>query len=368
MKKSILLILLTVTAFVSCNNNRIEKDSDQVFIEESVNYLTAGSEMFSKIELIPLQETEDYLVGDISKIIPVGTNYYILDSKKSKALYLYDKDGKPINKFQKIGGGPDEYIEIWDFVVDSIAKEVSIYCLPPKIITTDLNLNIKGEAVTVDFYADRMTKHDNNLLFYNHRDRSVKSYDINSGNITELIKREGMSADIIDSSPVFYSVYGKLYFQSPGDDCIFVFEDGLFKPFFELDYNNKEKIMKFYTEKGIPDITFEERMSNPLPYVWCVFEKDKHISFLYTYNSIGRMYTYMGEKYVDQIIRFFPATKSMVYSNNCLYAWDYPYNLKIMKIKEFDDFMSDVVIGDTKLTAIGDDNYENPVIFVYHLN
>lgn len=366
--KAITTYLFLALIITSCTHpQKRHQDADKsIFIEENIEGLEAGNKIFSKIEFLPMEESDNFLIGGVSKISIIDSLCYILDKNKSKALYLYNNKGMALSKFQKIGGAGDEYIEVVDFHVDKEEKEVSIYCFPPKLIITDLSLKKIKETISLErIIADRMIKWNNLYYFYKHNERTVLSYDVTLNQEKIILKTAEMKSDLINKSPVFFSVSENLFFQSPGDECIYTLEGTEFKPDIVLNYKNKSKSVDFYQTHENADISFNERNQNPLPYVWCMFERNNGISFFYTFNFLVRMCTYDGERYIDQFIRFFPTTNSMIYNNNCLYSCDFIENMDIVNLPEFYSFMKGVDINYSEFKK--NNSFENPILVKYYL-
>jgi len=77
------------------------------------------SNIFKKVQLITLEDTDNSLIGYVSKLI-VDKNYiFVLDKSIAKSLFVFRReDGKFIRKIGTIGQGPGEYRDISDFTVD----------------------------------------------------------------------------------------------------------------------------------------------------------------------------------------------------------------------------------------------------------
>lgn len=65
---------------------------------------------------IKLDPSEKYLFGGADKVL-FKDNIYILD-KRQKKIVVFDHKGNGINILDKVGQGPEEYIQITDFSVD----------------------------------------------------------------------------------------------------------------------------------------------------------------------------------------------------------------------------------------------------------
>ena len=77
------------------------------------------------IELIPLETTEENLIGKITRAIFNGGKYYICSTHgmQDEKLFVFDKTGKFLQQISR-RGGPDEYIEMDDSLFPIITRVV----------------------------------------------------------------------------------------------------------------------------------------------------------------------------------------------------------------------------------------------------
>ena len=118
--KIIFIMKLFLINFISCNEqgNTVRISSENIITIEDYELKDhyKESDVFSSVELIPLETTDLSLIGAISKIVVKDSVIYILDPK-SKSILLFNKKGKYLNKIRNIGLGPNEYIEASDFTL-----------------------------------------------------------------------------------------------------------------------------------------------------------------------------------------------------------------------------------------------------------
>lgn len=67
--------------------------------------------------IIKLETTEESLIGEITKIKYYNKKFYVFDQNESQSLFVFNSDGKFINKINR-GQGPGEIIEPWDFNIN----------------------------------------------------------------------------------------------------------------------------------------------------------------------------------------------------------------------------------------------------------
>ena len=81
-------------------------------------------DVFSKIEVIPLETADECLMSGVDKICDEGGFIYILD-KRMYNILKFDATGAFIHKLNKKGVGPDCYSDIEDFFVDPSNLNIS---------------------------------------------------------------------------------------------------------------------------------------------------------------------------------------------------------------------------------------------------
>lgn len=85
-------------------------------------------DLFSKVEIIPLETSDSCLLVSIDKIVNVDGLLYIFDGRRP-ALYVFDEKGTFVRQISRWGDGPGEHLLISDFIVDK--KQQTIGLLSP---------------------------------------------------------------------------------------------------------------------------------------------------------------------------------------------------------------------------------------------
>ena len=85
-------------------------------------------DLFSKVEIIPLETSDSCLLVSIDKIVNVDGLLYIFDGRRP-ALYVFDEKGAFVRQISRWGDGPGEHLLISDFIVDK--KQQTIGLLSP---------------------------------------------------------------------------------------------------------------------------------------------------------------------------------------------------------------------------------------------
>jgi len=112
------LILILIIGLSACNQNS-SKPSNSEYITINIDDREISdimiSDMFSEFELIRL-ETDTVPIGQIRKLKIFNDKIYILDRS---GLFIFSGTGEILYLIYKKGKGPEEYLSISDFTVDS---------------------------------------------------------------------------------------------------------------------------------------------------------------------------------------------------------------------------------------------------------
>lgn len=129
----LVIMCLFLVCLIGCSDkNRIgtsTKTEDLISInldELEISAPIMYSDLFDDIKFIELESTPNSLLGTISKVIYYNDTIYVMDKSVSKAVFLFNQDGKFINKIGNIGKGPGEYINISDFCLDKKDNRVML--------------------------------------------------------------------------------------------------------------------------------------------------------------------------------------------------------------------------------------------------
>lgn len=110
------------------------------------------------VEYIPLETNDDCLLGAIDEIIYRDGTYFVLDEEQNK-VFLFGEDGSHLFTLDRVGRGPDEYMNIRSMDVDrqgniyllsSHSSEVVKYAVPSYARAERFPLQMSALEVAVD--------------------------------------------------------------------------------------------------------------------------------------------------------------------------------------------------------------------------
>jgi hypothetical protein len=128
--KVLSIVALFATLTISChsgkkkevivNDNVYTVDFDNTPKEKTIPM----SSLFKKVTPIPLETTDESLIGYIRDVQIFDGKIFVLDTDYSKGVFVFDMDGKFIRQIGRVGQGPGEYITLSDFTIDEINHKI----------------------------------------------------------------------------------------------------------------------------------------------------------------------------------------------------------------------------------------------------
>jgi hypothetical protein len=121
MKQTILFSILLFLMMQSCVNK--ESSNDDPFkgvpIVIDIDSVKSVPLTLSHIQYIPLETTDECLIGRTGKVLIRNNKIYVADFSKAMALFVFDMNGKFLFKISQRGQGPGEYLSFHDFDIQS---------------------------------------------------------------------------------------------------------------------------------------------------------------------------------------------------------------------------------------------------------
>ncbi|PWD97725.1 6-bladed beta-propeller [Marinilabilia rubra] len=125
------LILTIFILFFSCTKKKTNsidysniKDTIEIVPNEKPIRIT---DLADTISYIFLEENKNSIFGNIDKMIYTKNNIIIIDKHITKSIFIFKNNGKFLNKINREGKGPGEYIRIGDVFYDNSSDLIVIY-------------------------------------------------------------------------------------------------------------------------------------------------------------------------------------------------------------------------------------------------
>lgn len=319
------LVLFILLLLLSCSCKDISVE--QVTLEKKITinpnktrYDVPFSDLFSKIEYLPIPTEDEFLVGRINKLVVTDDLFFVADNEVTHSVFCFDRKGEIVFCLNKKGAGPQEYAQITDIAYDTEKKELIIYCaLTHKLIFYNSNGMFIREERT-PFNAFRIQPLGNQYVFY-------CDYDINPDFKTKnkfpnlILTEEEKKGKIFSSSnffkgplnhyvlassePQFSRLEDTLIIKPDHSDIIYHIIKNEIYPAYQLDfgiYGIKEDYWKKAAEKGmtpqkLTDYCNEKKICKTMFFL----EGDKYIYFAYNRNN--KRYAVLYSKASEKIVQ-----------------------------------------------------------------
>lgn len=126
--KSVFMFILLFSILLSCS--KVSQENKEAVVTIAISKDSCRTFQFSKYlenpVFIPLETSQNSMIGQISKLEITDDYIFILDKDITKNLFLFAKDGKFIRKIGRQGKGPHEYISIDDFFFDPKKQQIQM--------------------------------------------------------------------------------------------------------------------------------------------------------------------------------------------------------------------------------------------------
>ncbi len=255
----------------------------------------------SEMKYIPLETTDNSLIGRIDKIIIDKGQIFILDQHFAKSIFVFDKQGKHSYTINKRGRGPKEYIRITDFIIkhDTI---VIFDEFGKKLLFLDRNGNYIKEKKTGFRFQSFAAISNEDYVFatgnsQNYFNKEINNYGLLIGTCDSIIKYKGFKNnsflkdyDRTLTNPI--KTYNDQTLFSPLlSGCIFSIKpDGSYIPKYKLRFKNG--LPENYSNETTPENFDKYLKRNKYSYFHGEFYENKSHLFI-RYNPPGNYYGYV---------------------------------------------------------------------------
>ncbi len=341
MFKNILIILL-ISSLVGCNQTMKQKSKKNIFIDPTKQVTI--SDLFGGYKYVALETTDDNFISKIDKIQIDSDNdrIYIMDQGRA-AVFIFNMEGRFINKIQRIGRAPEEYSSLEDF----IAYKSNIYCLARvgkincfsetgdflcgyKLDNWYNNFAILNDSLMYLYSENSNNKNFNFILYDYKNDAYLKEFDPFPKNQNFLFQK----------TPFNY-VGDSLLITKPFDLTVYRLDENNMVPWYSFSFNTPDKIPDNYENMNMESLNLNLRgkslvkrldnitkVRNTLWIVYEIFYPDLgYRSLISSYDldskvtktfrsgdNIDPQVPYMFNPlifYKDQLITYFPAIAAL---------------------------------------------------------
>ena len=277
MKKNICFYWLFILVFFSCTEKKDlpeKRDFISIDFESSLVSELKFSQFVDTIEFIPLETTNENLIGEVNRIIYDDEKYYIRATRGmlNSNLFVFDKTGKYLWGLNKRGYGPGEYNDFKDFLLTKDRINVVSYF---KFISYDKKGSFKEEYKLEQHVKEFLNIDDTTFLAFAKRTRVnnlMFFYIMNDEGKVEnrFFKRKESEARANDYRTNWRGIvsWGDSYYMNyPYTDTIFKVRQEEVSPYYYVDYGNKKIPSDLFKPSDEPKI-IEKKFSSLTDYFY----------------------------------------------------------------------------------------------------
>lgn len=145
----------------------------------------------SKQKVVPL-DSKKGKIGDITKVMVHKDRIYIVDeTKNNDCIFVYDTLGHCVNKIDKRGKGPGEYVAIQSVMIDTLRDRIILQDQHiSQVLFYDLDGNFKDQK-KLTFYNNKMDLLGQKYIYYtsygqNFKNSVFDNYSLVTGTIDKI--------------------------------------------------------------------------------------------------------------------------------------------------------------------------------------
>lgn len=368
-----IIIFYVKFIFVACTTIKESTNKQTIPIDVDLIREYKMEEVFSRINLIPLETTEESTITEIKKVIFHENKYYVLDYR-AKAIFIFDASGKFLSKFHKVGKGPSEYLGIDDFQFNAFTGNLELLQVDGVVLEYTLDggfiqkFSVGSEVRSVQFFD--VVSEDTIAFLSEYTENRLWLYSRSKNEVIQKLHKvplfiSGDTPFKTITSP-FYRYNGILNFSEPHSSKVYKITSSGYSLKYEWFFDSNFDIAMFpegqTVEKNVE--FWEKSTADYVSYFRYNLENDRLIITFFAYDSSYNLLLYNKEAETYRIVKKFKEgavpdlidfidTDKGVYS--CMMAENLQYYINEDVLSEKDKAVWERI-----------NDLENPVIIQYY--
>jgi hypothetical protein len=239
-------------------------------------------------DIFTFESTPEAIFGHVSRISFAAEKIFILDNRRREALYVFDQEGKFLNK-TAYGKGPGEVLDPLDYYIDPDNNSILLFDFSlQRFLTYDLNLNhlssLSLSKHTVVRWFDRFQE-DKWLVHFQNRleptDPRIYSYLIYSSHFEEVLDTLLPDPIIENEKLTMFNPISRetseQFLCRPFDQTLYAFENDEVKVKYYLDFG-QYSIRQADKEKGLEHVLRLKRNGERVSILGDLMNSDRYIA------------------------------------------------------------------------------------------
>lgn len=199
-RRSFALILSSVFLLnvVSCSRKTDSSSDYNSMLSDTVftlkidrpYYIDKYSNLFSEVRYVALEETQNSIVGEITKMEITNEGDYIIFDFRSKGVYRFSSDGRFLNTIGVRGPGEKEYVLPWDMKYDPFHNRVLVWDNGKRsILTYEMDGTLYSKVQLPWVIASFGIVDEECIICYMNNDEDILGDE--KGTNYKIVKRDG---------------------------------------------------------------------------------------------------------------------------------------------------------------------------------
>jgi hypothetical protein len=163
--KKYLFLLSILFSFFACNKGK--KQIDIITVDVNKQYPEKEAipiQNIADVKYIPLETNNAFLCGENGGVMYMDNDFILFNNGSNGDVLVFNGSGTSINKFNRKGQGPEEYIELINTVFDKEKKEIYVHDYSDRILIYDLSGQFKRKLSLL--FENKGNKRYNEIFNY----------------------------------------------------------------------------------------------------------------------------------------------------------------------------------------------------------
>lgn len=282
----IIVLALSIICFC-CSENKQEKDDETIRLvdREFLDKKLELSQIINVQKVINLETNDQSIIGKVDKIIRLKNHFYILDQRSANSVFIFDVNGKFINKIQGEGKGPEEILSPHDITINENLEELLVLDRRQKKVCFYTELGGFKRYIHLGFAPTHIEiLPDDKMVFVSQGEYSIYITDKNGMVISKYLKADPRFQMTLNK-PLLTND-GHVYFTRFLDNNIYEIEHNKVLKWKTIDYGEKGLTQDNYKELGTTgmDILIPESYKYG---IYAPIITSQYFSFYFNYKKRG---------------------------------------------------------------------------------
>ena len=253
MKRNLLFFMIVSLLFLcGCNEPKhIFVASHIIDINDPIE--VSIDELLTDFDTIRLEVNNESIMKNIIILHIMDGRFYIVSNDK-KSIFIFEQNGKYVNKIEDRGQGPKEYIIIHDMQIDPVKKRIIITdAFSKRILVYDRD-GKQTDVIQLKFFPTSIVAFNNGFININtfknyNKNTQMDNYHVHFldsiGNFVSSAINNNLKKDIDINSQFSIEVINdsEILYQPPLSNIVYKINDEEIIPYYELSNKSKYKLL-----------------------------------------------------------------------------------------------------------------------------